>query len=235
MPEKIIKTQNLHLEHCQREILKDVNIEIFSQDFVYLVGKTGSGKSSFLRALYADLALKKGTAWVCNFEVSNINSKQIPFLRRKVGIIFQNFQLLWDRNVYKNLEFVLLATDWRDEKKIKNRIQDVLQSVGLEGKEQSLPHQLSGGEQQRVGVARALLNDAALIIADEPTGNLDPETSKDIIQLLYNLKSEHCAVLMATHNYDMIRQFPGKVFECKDQKIYLATGETLTKIAEYAQ
>ena len=235
MPETIVKTQHLHLEYYEQDILKDVNIEIFSQDFVYLIGKTGSGKSSFLRALYADLSIKKGSAWVCNFEISNLSNKQKPFLRRKVGIIFQNFQLLWDRNVYKNLEFVLLATDWIDEKKIKHRIHEVLESVGLKGKEHSLPHQLSGGEQQRVGIARALLNDARLIIADEPTGNLDPQTSQEIVQLLYNLKSEHCAVLMATHNYDMIRQFPGKVFECKDKKIHLATAETLTKITGYAQ
>ncbi|MFM7644012.1 MAG: cell division ATP-binding protein FtsE [Sphingomonadales bacterium] len=195
-------------------ILDNVQLELAAQSFAYLIGKTGSGKSSLLKTLYAEIPLKEGAGEVCGFTLQGLKRKQIPFLRRKIGIVFQDFQLLTDRNVIDNLKFVLGATGWKDKKLIEQRALNCLQLVGIEQKAKAFPHMLSGGEQQRVSIARALLNQPALILADEPTGNLDPETSKEIMELLLAVaKEEHTAVLMATHDMQMIQSFPGRILE----------------------
>jgi len=195
-------------------ILDNVQLELAAQSFAYLIGKTGSGKSSLLKTLYAEIPLKEGEGEVCGFALQGLKRKQIPFLRRKIGVVFQDFQLLTDRNVIDNLKFVLGATGWKDKKLMEQRALNCLQLVGIEQKAKAFPHMLSGGEQQRVSIARALLNQPALILADEPTGNLDPETSKEIMELLLAVaKEEHTAVLMATHDMQMIQSFPGRVLE----------------------
>lgn len=201
-------------------VLQNVNLEIQRGTFVYLIGKTGSGKTSLLQTLYAELPLKKGTGMVANFNLSIIKYKQIPFLRRKLGIVFQDYKLLTDRTVVANLAFVLKATGWKNKTKIKNRVDRVLGQVGLETKGFKMPHELSGGEQQRVAIARALINEPEVILADEPTGNLDPETSIQIIQLLQDCaKSQQVAVLMATHDYALIEKFPNRVVRCEQGKV----------------
>jgi cell division transport system ATP-binding protein len=215
----IIKTSNLHVYHKDNLVLSDVNIEIAPGEFIYLIGKTGTGKSSLLRTFYADIPVKEGDVEVAGFNLKNISQKQIPFLRRKLGIVFQDFQLLTDRNVRKNLEFVLQSTGWKNEKEIHERIEDVLSKVGLETKAFKMPHQLSGGEQQRVAIARALLNDPEIILADEPTGNLDPDTSEEIIQLLIQISKTGRAVIVATHDFIMISKFPSKILVCDHGKI----------------
>jgi cell division transport system ATP-binding protein len=188
--------------------------------FAYLIGKTGSGKSSLLKTLYAELPLTEGTGSVCGFELQGLKRKQIPFLRRKIGIVFQDFQLLTDRNVLDNLKFVLGATGWSDKKLIEQRAMNCLQLVGIEKKAKDFPHQLSGGEQQRVSIARALLNKPTLILADEPTGNLDPATSKEIMELLLAVaKEENTAILMATHDMQMVAHFPGRILEVSEGKV----------------
>lgn len=198
-------------------ILDNVQLELAAQSFAYLIGKTGSGKSSLLKTLYAEIPLKEGSGEVCGFTLQGLKRKQIPFLRRKIGIVFQDFQLLTDRNVIDNLKFVLGATGWKDKKLMEQRALNCLQLVGVEQKAKAFPHMLSGGEQQRVSIARALLNQPALILADEPTGNLDPETSKEIMELLLAVaKEEHTAVLMATHDMQMIQSFPGRVLEVRN-------------------
>ena len=196
--------------------MKDVNFEIGEGEFVYLIGKTGSGKSSLLRTLYADLPAKEGEITIADFDLINIKKRDIPMLRRKIGIIFQDFQLLYDRNVEENLAFVLKATGWEDKDSISQRIDEVLQQVGLPHKRKSMPHQLSGGEQQSIAVARALLNNPSVIIADEPTGNLDPETTNDIMELLRNISDKGKTILMATHNYNLILKYPSRVIKCED-------------------
>ena len=215
----IIKTQNLSVYQKDNLVLSDVNIEINSGEFIYLIGKTGTGKSSLLRTFYADVPVKEGEAEIAGFNLKHITEKQIPFLRRKLGIVFQDFQLLSDRNVRKNLEFVLRSTGWKEQKDIDERIQDVLSKVGLETKSYKMPHQLSGGEQQRVAIARALLNDPEIILADEPTGNLDPDTSEEIIQLLIQISKAGRAVVVATHDFIMISKFPSKILVCDHGKV----------------
>ncbi len=199
-------------------VLKDVNFAINKGDFTYLIGKTGSGKSSLLKTIYADLPLIEGEALVCGYNLKTIKKKEIPLLRRKLGIVFQDFRLLGDRTIDKNLEFVLRATGWTDKTDIKNRIEEVLTKVGLVNKGYKMPHELSGGEQQRVAIARALLNDPELIIADEPTGNLDPETSEEIIDILYNLHQDK-GVLIATHDYELMKKFEGHTLICENQRV----------------
>lgn len=223
MPAITVQTKNLYIQHGHQLILREINLTLHAGDFVYLMGKTGSGKSSFLRTLYADLPIYQGQVWVGAYQLHRLEPKNIPFLRREIGIVFQNFQLLWDRSVYRNLEFVLRATDWTDQTKIDRRIDEVLEMVGLTHKRDTMPHLLSGGEQQRVGIARALLNHARLIIADEPTGNLDLETSHSIIQLLYDLAQKGCTVIIATHHQELTQQFPGKILACKDHQIQFQT------------
>ena len=186
---------------------------------IYLIGKTGSGKSSLLKMIYGDVNLNEGTASIAGFEIHDMNENQIPFLRRKLGIVFQDFQLLSDRSVNANLQFVLQATGWKDKNKIYERINEVLEKVGLGTKGFKMPHELSGGEQQRIVIARALLNDPEIILADEPTGNLDPETSEGIMRLLFDISKTGRAVLMATHNYTLIEKFPARIIKCEKGRI----------------
>ena len=197
-------------------VLQDVNVQIEAGEFVYLIGKTGSGKSSLLKTLYGELPLKQGEAHVVDFNLNTIKRNKIPFLRRKLGIVFQDFQLLTDRSVFDNLKFVLTATGWKDKKKIEERINEVLTSVGLASKGFKFPNELSGGEQQRVVIARAMLNEPNLILADEPTGNLDPETSEEIMKLLVEISNKGKAVLMATHDFHLMGKFPSRTLKCED-------------------
>jgi cell division transport system ATP-binding protein len=215
----IIKTTNLNVYQKDHLVLSDVNIEVQSGEFIYLIGKVGTGKSSLLKTLYAEIPVKEGDVEIAGFNLKNISQKQIPFLRRKLGIVFQDFQLLTDRNVKNNLEFVLKSTGWNNQNEIDERINDVLLKVGLETKSYKMPHQLSGGEQQRVAIARALLNDPEIILADEPTGNLDPDTSEEIMQLLIQISKTGRAVIMATHNFIMISKFPSKILVCDHGKV----------------
>jgi cell division transport system ATP-binding protein len=200
------------------QVLSYVNLQLHEGEFAYLIGRTGSGKSSLLKTLYAELLLRDGQGQVAGFNLREVaeNKKEIALLRRKIGMVFQDFSLLYDRNVEKNLEFVLRATDWKDAKQIKNRINEVLDWVGLENVLDKLPHQLSGGEQQRLAIARALLNNPLLILADEPTGNLDPDVSDEILELLHRISENGTAVLMATHDYRLINKFPGTVYKIED-------------------
>lgn len=211
---------NISIQH--NLVLKDVELSISKGEFVYLIGKTGSGKSSLLRTLYGDLPLKEGGGEVAGFTLEKIKRKKIPFLRRKLGIIFQDFQLLSDRNVNENLRFVMRSTGWKDKKQIQDRINSVLERVGLATKGYKMPHELSGGEQQRVAIARALINDPDVILADEPTGNLDPETSDNIINLLIEISKNERAVLMATHDYKIMEKFPARTLKCEDGKLLQA-------------
>ena len=203
----------------EKLVLTDVNFTIQRGEFVYLIGRTGSGKSSLLKTLYADLWLEQGSARVCGYELHTIKRKEIPFLRRKLGIVFQDFQLFMDRNVADNLAFVLRATGWRDKAKIQTRIAEVLMQVGLGSSIQKMPHQLSGGEQQRVVIARALLNEPQILLADEPTGNLDPEVSEDILRTFLTINRSGTAILMATHDFDLIRKFPQRRLRCEGGKV----------------
>lgn len=200
-------------------VLSEVNFTIESGEFVYLIGKTGSGKSSLLRTLYADIDLNAGECSIAGYNLNKIKRKEIPYLRRKLGIVFQDFQLLTDRTVNDNLLFVMKATGWKDKAKINERIQDLLKRVGLETKGFKMPHELSGGEQQRLAIARALINDPEIILADEPTGNLDPETSEEILALLLEISNSGRAVLMATHDYSLFEKHPSRTMKCHGGKL----------------
>jgi len=200
-------------------VLSDVSFQLKKSEFTYLIGRVGSGKTSLIKTINAELPLREGKALVCGFNLNTIKRRQIPFLRRKLGIVFQDFQLLIDRNVHENLTFVLQATGWKFRKQINERIDEVLEKVGLGYKGYKMPHQLSGGEQQRVVIARALLNNPELILADEPTGNLDPETSADIMKILMDISSNGRAVIMATHNYTLLKKFPARTLKCENGKI----------------
>lgn len=216
----VISLSKAKIYQQDKLILDQLDLAIEEQSFAYLIGKTGSGKSSLLKTLYAELPLIEGTGTVCGFDLNGLKRKQIPFLRRKIGIVFQDFQLLTDRNVLDNLKFVLGATGWSDKKLIEQRAMNCLQLVGIEKKAKDFPHMLSGGEQQRVSIARALLNKPTLILADEPTGNLDPATSKEIMELLLAVaKEENTAILMATHDMQMVAHFPGRILEVVDGQV----------------
>lgn len=205
---KIFQNENL--------ILDRVNVRLEKGEFVYLVGKTGSGKSSLLKTLYGELPLKEGDGSIVGYPLKKLKRRQIPYLRRKLGIVFQDFQLLPDRSVTENLKFVMKATGWKDKKKMEARVNELLERVGLTSKGNKLPHQLSGGEQQRVAIARALINDPVLILADEPTGNLDPETSEEILRLLFEISKSGRAVLMATHDYTIMDKFPFRTLKTEN-------------------
>jgi cell division transport system ATP-binding protein len=211
----IIEFSEATISQKDHLVLTNVNFRIDRGEFVYLIGKVGSGKSSLIKTINAELPLQSGQATVVNFDLVQLKKGQIPFLRRKLGIVFQDFQLLIDRNVYQNLEFVLKATGWRGKKEIDQRIIDVLEKVDLSLKGYKMPHQLSGGEQQRVVIARALLNNPDIILADEPTGNLDPDTSADIVRLLIDISHNGRAVIMATHNYSFLKKFPSRIMRCE--------------------
>ncbi len=220
MSNLIVRLHNANVYQQQQLVLQGVTMTISKGEFAYLIGKTGSGKSSLLKVLYGALPLVEGKGEVAGFDLGKLNRKQTPFLRRKLGVVFQDFNLLSDRNVDQNLRFVLRATGWKNESAIRNRIAEVLAQVSLPDKLYSMPHELSGGEQQRVVIARALLNEPALIIADEPTGNLDPDTSDEILQLLRHLaRHNDTAVLLATHDYRIIENFPARIIRCISGRI----------------
>ena len=216
----VINLKNAKIAQKNFTVLNDVNLNIKQGRFCYLIGKTGSGKSSLLKTLYGHIPLGSGHGNIAGFDLEKLRTSDIPNLRRKLGIVFQDFQLLTDRTVEKNLKFVLEETGWDDKKKIEDRINEVLSSVGMKSKKHKMPHELSGGEQQRIAIARALLNHPQLILADEPTGNLDPETSNEIMTLLKQVAFENnSAVVMATHDYHMIQNFPGEAIRCEDGKV----------------
>lgn len=215
----IVKLENATLAHPDNVILTEVDLTIDKGEFVYIIGKTGTGKSTLLKSLYAELPINTGNGTVAGFNLQNIKRKQIPFLRRKMGIVFQDFQLLPDRSVHENLVFVLKATGWKKKTEMEHRIKEVLDKVDLAYKAYKKPHELSGGEQQRVVIARALLNDPEIILADEPTGNLDPETSEGILKLLLDISKNGRAVLIATHDYNLLNKFPARIVECKGGKL----------------
>jgi cell division transport system ATP-binding protein len=211
----VIQLNNASIFQQNTLVLSGVSLEIFESEFIYLIGQTGSGKSTLLKTLYADLNLTQGDGRVADFNLHQLKTNQIPFLRRKIGIVFQDFQLLTDRSVYENLYFVLQATDWKNKAEMDSRINEVLEMVGLDTKSFKMPFELSGGEQQRLVIARALLNKPAVILADEPTGNLDPETSNGIMELLHQIAKNGTAILMATHDYRLISKYPGRIIRCE--------------------
>jgi cell division transport system ATP-binding protein len=220
MPESVISLKNVNIYQGNNLILQDVNFEINKGEFVYLVGKTGTGKSSLLKTLYGELTLTEGAASVVGFDLRQMDWKKVPFLRRNLGVVFQDFQLLTDRNVQENLRFVLQATGWKDERLIEEKINDVLEKVGLKGKGIKMPYEMSGGEQQRVDIARALLNSPKLILADEPTGNLDPETSDEIMQLLIQIAKDYgSTVVMATHDFIVINRYPSRMLKTEAGRV----------------
>jgi len=220
MPETILELKNVAMFQGDSMVLNHVNFEMKKGDFVYLIGKTGSGKSTFMKTLYGDLELAEGQGHVVGFDLKTLKENDIPFLRRKLGIVFQDFKLLPDRTVNENLEFVLKATGWKDKSKIAERIEKVLGKVGMKTKGFKYPHELSGGEQQRIAIARALLNEPELILADEPTGNLDPQTSVEVMEVLQEINKNGNTILMATHDYALLLKYPGKTLKCDENKVF---------------
>ncbi|SUZ79715.1 uncharacterized protein METZ01_LOCUS32569 [marine metagenome] len=220
MKNPIVDLKNININHDDKNILSDISLSIRKGEFIYLIGKTGSGKSSLLKILYGDIKILDGEGSVAGINIVKIKEKEIPFLRRKLGIVFQDFKLLSDRSIKKNLEFVLKATDWKDKQKIEDRIQTVLEKVKLQNTENKFPHELSGGEQQRIAIARALLNKPELILADEPTGNLDPATSAEIIEVFKKINKNGTTILIATHDYDIISKFPAKTIRIENNKFF---------------
>ncbi len=219
MANSIVRLSDVSVYQKNKLVLTHVDLVINGGEFVYLIGNTGSGKSSLMKIIYAELPLEEGDGEVCGFNLKNIEAKKLPYLRRRLGIVFQDFQLLMDRTVEENLKFVLKATGWKDKKKIDERILDVLDEVGLVAKLKAMPHRLSGGEQQRIAIARALLNHPDIVLADEPTGNLDPETSNGIMRLLFSICESGRTVIMATHNYNLIHKFPARIVKCQEGTI----------------
>ena len=220
MPETIVKLQDVAVFQNENMVLNHIDLEVKKGEFVYVIGKTGSGKSSFMKTLYADLPLKQSEGNVVDFNLKSLKEKDIPFLRRKLGIVFQDFKLLSDRNVNNNLQFVLKATGWTDPKKMSDKIEEVLTKVGMKTKGFKFPHELSGGEQQRIAIARALLNDPELILADEPTGNLDPQTSVEVMKVLQDINQNGRTIIMATHDYALILKYPHKTLKCDGSKVF---------------
>lgn len=227
MSETVLSLKNVTIYQENRVILSQVNLEVKQGEFLYIIGKTGTGKSSFMKTLYADLALTEGEGTIVGYDLAHLKEHDIPFLRRKLGIVFQDFLLLPDRSVNENMLFVLKATGWTDAASMQNKINEVLERVGLKGISSKLPHQLSGGEQQRVAIARALLNDPELILADEPTGNLDPQTSAEVLSVLKKINENGKTVIMATHDYAVIMKFPAKTLKCEDSTIFEVVQKTV--------
>jgi cell division transport system ATP-binding protein len=215
----VIKFEKAVIFQDDRPVIGNLDLEINKGEFVYLLGRTGSGKSSLLKTMYGDLPLTQGSATVAGYSLNNLKRSEIPFLRRKLGIVFQDFQLLSDRNLYDNLKFVMKATGWKEESRIKAKVSEVLKKVGLDGKEQKMPHELSGGEQQRVSIARALVNDPEIILADEPTGNLDPDTSEEILKLLKQISDSGSSVIFATHDMLVYQKFKSRTLVCENGEL----------------
>ena len=220
MSESVLKLDSASIFQDKNLILNEVNIDVKKGEFVYLIGKTGSGKSSLLKTLYGDLGLAHGKGEIVGFDLNAMKDKNIPFLRRKLGIVFQDFKLLNELTINNNLDFVLRATGWKDKVKIKQKIEDVLTKVSMQNKGHKFPYELSGGEQQRIAIARALLNDPELILADEPTGNLDPETSIEVMEVLQNLNKKGNTILMATHDYGLLLKYPSKTLKCENNRVF---------------
>ena len=227
MSSPVLQLQEAAIYQRDNLVLSDVNVAIHPGDFVYLIGKTGSGKSSFMKTLYGDLPLSEGKGEIVGFDLNGLEEKQIPFLRRKLGVVFQDFKLLNDRTISDNLFFVLKATGWKDKKECQTKIEEVLDKVGMKSKGFKYPYQLSGGEQQRVAIARALLNDPELILADEPTGNLDPQTSVEVMELLQEINKNGNTILMATNDYALILKYPFKTLKCEGNKIFEVVQRTV--------
>lgn len=227
-----INYHNVEVRQQEMIVLEQVDLKIKKGEFVYLIGKVGSGKSSLLKTMYGELDVFGGSAEVLGYDLTHIRRKQIPALRKRIGIVFQDFQLLTDRNVRDNLDFVLKATGWSDKRKRQFRIEEVLELVGMQTKGYKMPHELSGGEQQRIVIARAILNTPEIILADEPTGNLDPETGRQIVELLRKIRAQGSTVIMTTHNLQLIEEFPGKVFRCENHRIVEQEINQVTEISE---
>ena len=218
--EKILSIKEATIFHHYKTILNDVNLNLNKGEFIYIIGKTGSGKSSLLRTIYCDIPLKMGKIIVDGENISEIKRNQLPYLRRKIGIIFQDFQLFHDRNSYENIKFIMTSTGWKDKKKIDKKINELLLKVGLQDKSKNYPYELSGGEQQRLVIARAIVNNPKLIIADEPTGNLDPEVAENILKLLLDINSNGTSIIMTTHNYNLIKKYNKTIYSCENGKFF---------------
>lgn len=227
MSNTIASLKNVNISQENNMILKNINLDVKRGDFIYVIGKTGSGKSSFMKTLYADLPLTNGEGFIVDFDLAKLKESDIPYLRRKIGIVFQDFKLLPDRSVFDNLEFVLKATGWKETAEMKQKIDEVMEKVGMKSMLHKMPHQLSGGEQQRVAIARALLNDPEIILADEPTGNLDPQTSVEVMDVLRKINQNGKTIIMCTHDYALIMKFPSKTLKCEDSTIFEVVQRTV--------
>lgn len=227
MSQPVLSLKNVTIYQENKVILSQVNLEVNHGEFLYIIGKTGTGKSSFMKTLYGDLPLTEGEGHIVEYDLNGLKDDDIPYLRRKIGIVFQDFQLLPDRSVNDNMLFVLKATGWTDLVEMQNKIDEVLDKVGMKGFATKMPHQLSGGEQQRVAIARALLNDPELILADEPTGNLDPQTSAEVLEVLKNINANGKTIIMATHDYALLMKFPSKTLKCEDGSIFEVVQRTV--------
>lgn len=227
MAEPVLSLKNVSVYQDHNAVLTDVNLEVNRGEFIYIIGKTGTGKSSFMKTLYADLPLKQGEGIFVDYDLAKLKERNIPYLRRKIGIVFQDFKLLPDRTVYDNLLFVLKATGWSEKREMDVKINEVLDKVGMKNAVHKMPHQISGGEQQRVAVARALLNDPDVILADEPTGNLDPQTSVEVMQLLRDINLQGKTIIMATHDYALLMKFPSKTLKCDGGTLFEVVQRTV--------
>ncbi len=227
MSQPILHLKNAEIYQRDKLVLSNVTIEVEKGDFVYLIGKTGTGKSSFMKTLYGDLPLKKGDGEIVGYDLPTLKEKDIPFLRRKLGVVFQDFKLLNDRTIEDNLAFVLIATGWKNKKEMEVRIQEVLEKVSMQNNAKKYPFQLSGGEQQRIAIARALLNSPELILADEPTGNLDPQTSVEVMEVLQEINKQGNTILMATHDYALLLKYPSKTLKCENSQLFEVVQKTV--------
>lgn len=227
MSQTILTLRNVSIYQEHQLVLSDINLDVYKGDFIYFIGKTGSGKSSFLKILYGDLPLTEGTGTIVDYDLTTLRDKDIPYLRRKLGVVFQDFKLLPDRSVKENLVFVLKATGWTDNQEMEEQIQEVLTKVNMQNYASKMPHQLSGGEQQRIAIARALLNDPELILADEPTGNLDPQTSVEIMEVLRKINANGKTIIMATHDYALLLKYPSKTLKFEEGKVFEVVQKTV--------
>lgn len=227
MPDPILSLKNVNVYQEHNAVLTNIDLDVNRGEFIYIIGKTGSGKSSLMKTLYGDLKLKEGQGTFVDYDLANLRERDIPYLRRKIGIVFQDFKLLPDRTVHENLLFVLKATGWKEKREMDNKINEVLDKVHMKNALHKMPHQISGGEQQRIAVARALLNDPEVILADEPTGNLDPQTSVEVMQLLREINQNGKTIIMATHDYALIMKFPAKTLKCDEGTVFEVVQRTV--------